>query len=322
MSILSKIFGLDSEKEKETAFEAGTVRQTILYKTKLNPETKCNFCKDIIGDNDMWMIELENSLDATRKDTKLLSVCQKCYAEKYGIYPLEERQIPTSKEYTEYSKLSVVERNRQFFQSFPKEFWKKIHVSEDEVLPLIDFVLDGKSDIYSMSSEEVAKVLNANSLKIIDQIDEYTKKAADGSFSDEFMVPKTSLIGEDVLFYDRTIPDKFSKILSGELLFFGIAMLNVLPNEKKNELLKKFKMNDFNNDKFLRNLYMTYAPVTVTALLEEAGVFKKTITPTFPFMIVRKIGLLKYLHWLRKFGVSYEITAPAENLFYPVLLSR
>src|SRR3989344_2310012 len=176
MGFLSKIFGSASEMEKRTVFEGGTVRQTILYKTKLNPETKCSFCKDIIGDNDVWMIELRNSLDTTRKDTKLLSVCQKCYAEKYGIYPLEERQIPTPKDYAEYSKLPIAERNRQFFQSFPKEFWKKINVSEDKELPLIDFMFDGKSDIYSMSSEEVAKVLNANSLKIIDQIDEYTKK--------------------------------------------------------------------------------------------------------------------------------------------------
>lgn len=322
MSIFSKIFRSASEIEKRTIFEGGTVRQTILYKTKLNPETKCDFCKDIIGDNDVWMIELRNSLDTTRKDTKLLSVCQKCYAEKYGIYPSEERKIPTLKDYIRYSKLSPVARNREFFKIFPKEFWEKIQVSENEVLSLINFILDGKSDFYSMPSDKVSKVLNANSVKIIDQIAEYTKKAARGSFTDEFMVPKNSKTGEEVLFYDATIPDKFSIIRTAELFIFGTKMLNALSRERQDELLKKFNIKDFNDDKFLWDLYMTYAPVTFTALLEEVGVFKTTITPTFPYMIIEKIGLLKYLHWLRKFGVSYEITAPAENIFYPILLSQ
>jgi len=299
------------------------IRQTIILgkRKNWNSEAKCKICKKLIGDN-VWDIELRNSSDTTRKDTELLFVCEQCYGEKYGIYPSEERKIPTLKEYVEYSRLSVAEHNRRFFQIFPKEFWEKIQVSENKVLPLINFILDGESDFYSMPLDKVSKVLNADSVKIIDQIDEYTKKAAKGSFTDEFMMPKDSKTGERVLFYDTTIPDKFSWIRTGELLIFGTEMLNALSGEKQNELLKKFKIKNFNDEKFQRDLYMTYAPVTLTALLEEAGVFKTTITPTFPYMIVEKIGLLKYLHWLRKFGVSYEITAPAENLFYPILLSQ
>ncbi len=299
------------------------VRQTIILgkRENWNSEAKCDVCKKSTSDN-VWDIKLRNSSDTTRKNTELFFVCEQCYGEKYGIYPSEERKIPTLKDYIRYSKLSSVARNREFFKIFPKEFWEKIQVNETEVLSLINFILDGKSDFDSMPSDKVSKVLNENSVKIINQIDEYTKKAARGSFTDEFMVPKNSKTGEEVLFYDITIPDKFSTILTEELFIFGTKMLNVLSMEKKSELLKKFKIKDFNDDKFLWDLYMTYAPVTVTALLEDAGVFKRTITPTFPFMIVEKIGLLKYLHWLRKFGVSYEITAPAENLFYPLLLSQ
>ena len=170
-----------------------------------------------------------------------------------------------------------------------------------------------------MTSNERKKVLNKDTVKIVNQIDEYTKKVAD-SFSDEFKIPKTSLVGENVLFYDQTIPDKQSKVLYGEVLVFGLKIINALSKEQKDELREHFHILDFTDEKFIRTLKIG-AATSATAFLEGVDVFKRTITPTFPYMVVREIGLLKYLHWLRKFGVSYELTDPAKEFFYRNLLS-
>ena len=95
-------------------------------------------------------------------------------------------------------------------------------------------------------------------------------------------------------------------------------MLSALTNERRKELSEKIVVNDFANKELQKNLTI-WADITTTALLEEEGVFKKTIYPTMSSMVVRKLGLLKYLHWLRKFQTNSNLTRLAET-FYPLLL--
>lgn len=285
---------------------------TILGKYKnWNPEAKCNSCKKSLGNNDYWSIEKTSFLNKK----VLLLFCEECYSKEYGIYQNQEVKKFIPNDYVEYSKFTVADRNLLLFKIFPKEFWNDLKTEEKEVLFLFDFLLDGDSNIALLSQNKIPK---ERFTEITNRIDEYTQEAEKGSFSDKFKVGKTSIKGKKVIFYDSIFLKRQSEIIRGELLTLGFKMLNALTNERRKELSKKIIVDDFENKELQKNLEI-WADITTTALLEQESVFKKTIHPTMSFMVVERIGLLKYLHWLRKFQLNSDLTKLAET-FYPSLM--
>jgi len=292
-------------------------RIEILGKSRnWNKGEKCDYCQRLIGDADKWEIDSISLGDQTRKYSNFFSVCEVCYSREYDIYPQEERTQFDPPFFSEYSKLSIEDRNLKFFESFPKEFWDDLQINKTQGLSLFDFLLSGEEDPLKMRK---VKIPTEQITEIMDEIDEYTADAANTSSSKRFKHKVKATNGEYVFFYDPTIPDKLNKIKHGELLILGFRIFETLSDKQKQELRSKYAESIFTDDNFQRHIGVV-ADTLVTSFLDNEGIYKKTITPTMSFMVVGKIGLLKYLHWLRKAQIRQDLAKWASSFLYSSLL--
>ncbi len=295
--------------------EFGT-RIEILGKSKnWNMDKKCDFCQELIGDADEWDIDSSSLGDPTRKYSSLFSICEQCYAREYAIYPQEERTPLGTSFFNEYSKLGINERNLRFIDALPKEFWGNSQVDRIQALSLFDFLLSGEEDPLQIKK---VKIPTERITEVMSMIDEYTADAASARFSKRFKHKMKAKNGDHVFFYDSTIPDKLNRITHGELLTLGFRMFESLTDEHKNELRSRYAKNIFLNATFQRHI-STCADMLMTNILTDEEIFKPYSTITMSFQVIENIGLLKYLHWLRKAQVDSNLTDWAKH-YYPIIL--
>jgi len=232
----------------------------------------------------------------------------------------DENTIPIndfvlSSDCKEYVNITPTQRNIKILEIFPPEFYEKLGLPLEEVLLNADLLVNkGTPLLKSIHPESFDKPIELNNkwlaknaVKIIAAIEEDTKLGGE-------------LNSRDYDNRDTEFIKRQAVITHGELVIFGLKMFDVLPEDKKKQILLLNKNRQKTSSKDLDDVVISiWAQYLIMELFDKSDIYKVTLKPVFFFSVVNKLGLLDAIYWVRKFQEDPKFPIWA-NGFYDVLV--